>query len=101
MAPASPPCCHAETIPARVSGTAPARGSDAARLQGRRFAADFAGDDGAAVLRTSPPSFNYVQVLVRPEARRRGIGTALLAEVVASARRQGISSFFAHQVLLH
>jgi GNAT superfamily N-acetyltransferase len=55
-----------------------------------------AGDDGAAVLMTSPPSFNYVQVLVRPEARRRGIGAALLAEVVASARRQGISSFFAH-----
>ena len=33
---------------------------------------------GAAVLMTAPPSFNYVQVLVRPEARRQGIGTALL-----------------------
>ncbi len=55
-----------------------------------------AGDVGAAVLMTAPPSFNYVQVLVRPEARRRGIGTALLAEVVASARAQGIPSFFAH-----
>jgi mycothiol synthase len=55
-----------------------------------------AGDVGAAVLMTSPPSFNYAQVLVRPEARRRGIGTALLAEVVAWARAQGVVSFFAH-----
>ena len=55
-----------------------------------------AGDNGAAALMTSPPSFNYARVLVRPEARRRGIGTALLAEVVASARAQGIASFFAH-----
>lgn len=55
-----------------------------------------AGDVGAAALITSPPSFNYVQVLVRPEARRRGIGTALLAEVVASARARDIASFFAH-----
>jgi GNAT superfamily N-acetyltransferase len=55
-----------------------------------------AGDEGAAVLMTVPPSFNYVQVLVRPEARRRGIGTALLAAVVGSARAQGLSSFFAH-----
>ena len=31
-----------------------------------------------------------------PGARRRGIGTALLAEVVASARAQGIASLFAH-----
>jgi mycothiol synthase len=55
-----------------------------------------AGDVGAAALMTSPPSFNYVQVLVRPEARRQGIGTALLANVVASARAQGLPSFFAH-----
>jgi mycothiol synthase len=55
-----------------------------------------AGDVGAAALMISPPSFNYVQVLVRPEARRRGIGTALLANVVASARARGIESFFAH-----
>jgi mycothiol synthase len=55
-----------------------------------------AGEVGAAVLMTTPPSFNYVQVLVRPEARRQGIGTALLAEVAASARAQGIPSFFAH-----
>ena len=55
-----------------------------------------AGDEGAAVLMTSPPSFNYVQVLVRPEARRRGLGTALLERVVAAAREQGLSSFFAH-----
>ena len=55
-----------------------------------------AGDVGAAALMISPPSFNYVQVLVRPEARRRGIGTALLANVVASARVRGIESFFAH-----
>ena len=54
------------------------------------------GDVGAAVLMTTPPSFNYVQILVRPEARRQGIGTALLAEVVASARARGVPSFFAH-----
>lgn len=55
-----------------------------------------AGDVGAAALMTTPPSFNYVQILVRPEARRRGIGTELLAQVVAAARREGIASFFAH-----
>src|SRR3954466_4299809 len=44
---------------------------------------------GAAVLMTVPPSFNQAQILVRPEARRQGIGTALLAEVVAAARAQG------------
>ena len=55
-----------------------------------------AGDVGAAVLMTTPPSFNQVQVLVRPEARRRGIGSALLEQVVAAARAQGIASFFAH-----
>jgi mycothiol synthase len=55
-----------------------------------------AGDVGAAVLMTSPPSFNYAQVFVRPEARRQGIDAALLTEVVASARAQGLASFFAH-----
>ena len=55
-----------------------------------------AGDVGAAVLMTTPPSFNYVQVLVRPEARRRGIGSALLERVVAAARADGVPSFFAH-----
>src|SRR5437763_1513608 len=57
-----------------------------------------AGEVGAACLMTVPPSFNQVQILVRPEARRQGIGTALLAEVVASARAQGLPSFFAHHV---
>ena len=55
-----------------------------------------AGDVGAAVLMTVPPSFNYAQILVRPEARRAGIGTDLLAHVVAAARSQGVASFFAH-----
>ena len=55
-----------------------------------------AGDVGAAVLMTVPPSFNQAQILVRPEARRQGVGSALLAEVVKSARAQGLSSFFAH-----
>jgi mycothiol synthase len=55
-----------------------------------------AGDVGAAVLMSMPPSFNQVQLMVRPAARRRGIGTALLANVVASAREQGLHSFFAH-----
>ena len=55
-----------------------------------------AGDAGAAVLMTVPPSFNYAQVMVRPVARRQGIGTALCEAVVASARAQGLASFFAH-----
>jgi mycothiol synthase len=55
-----------------------------------------AGDAGAAVLMTSPPSFNYAQVMVRPDARRRGVGTALLERVVECARAQGVVSFFAH-----
>lgn len=55
-----------------------------------------AGDVGAAVLMTVPPSFNYVQILVLPEARRGGIGTELLAHVVAAARSEGVASFFAH-----
>jgi mycothiol synthase len=55
-----------------------------------------AGDLGAAVLMTVPPSFNYAQVLVRPEARRDGIGTELLAKVVERARAVGAASFFAH-----
>ncbi|MCW2965107.1 MAG: GCN5-related N-acetyltransferase [Actinomycetia bacterium] len=55
-----------------------------------------AGDVGVAVLMTVPPSFNYVQILVRPEACRGGIGTELLAHVVAAARSEGVASFFAH-----
>jgi len=55
-----------------------------------------AGDGGAAVLMSMPPSFNQVQLMVLPAARRRGIGTALLAKVVASARERGLASFFAH-----
>jgi mycothiol synthase len=57
-----------------------------------------AGNDGASVLMTVPPSFNYAQVMVRPEARRQGIGTELLAHVVAAARAQGIASFFGHHI---
>ena len=55
-----------------------------------------AGDVGAAVLMTVPPSYNYVQVMVRPDARRRGIGLALLEQVVVAARALELPSFFAH-----
>jgi mycothiol synthase len=55
-----------------------------------------AGDVGAAVLMSMPPSFNQVQLMVLPAARRRGVGTELLARVVAFARQQGLESFFAH-----
>jgi GNAT superfamily N-acetyltransferase/predicted GNAT family acetyltransferase len=51
---------------------------------------------GAAALFVHGPSFAYGQVLVRPESRRLGVGSALLAVLSDAARAQGLRSFFGH-----
>jgi mycothiol synthase len=51
---------------------------------------------GASVLEVRGPSFAYVDLLVFPEQRRRGIGTALLEQLRAAAREAGASSVFGH-----
>ena len=51
---------------------------------------------GSAVLLIHGPAFVYVEILVRPEKRRRGIGSALLETVRGAAREEGIRSFFGH-----
>ncbi len=44
------------------------------------------------------PSFAFVDLKVHPASRRRGIGSALLAELVATARDGGVQSVFGHHV---
>jgi mycothiol synthase len=51
---------------------------------------------GSAVLLVHGPAFVYVEILVHPEQRRRGIGSALLGTVRRAARDEGIRSFFGH-----
>jgi len=51
---------------------------------------------GGAVLMVPAPTFVVADVLVRPEARRRGVGTALLGAVKDAAREEGVASFFGH-----
>jgi GNAT superfamily N-acetyltransferase len=51
---------------------------------------------GAAVLMLPSPTFAIGEVLVLPDARRRGLGTALLAAVTDSVREAGAASFFGH-----
>jgi mycothiol synthase len=51
---------------------------------------------GAGVLEVRGPSFAYVDLLVFPEQRRRGIGTALLEQLRAAARGAGAISVFGH-----
>jgi GNAT superfamily N-acetyltransferase len=51
---------------------------------------------GAGALEIRGPSFAYVDLLVFPEHRRRGIGTALLEELRTAAREAGASSVFGH-----
>jgi mycothiol synthase len=63
----------------------------------RRFVArDGAEIVGAAVLMVPTPTFVQVEIFVRPDARRRGHGTGLLAAVRAAAEEAGAASFFAH-----
>ena len=63
----------------------------------RRFVA-WEGDEaiGTAVLMVPSPTFATADVLVRPDARRRGAGRALFDAVVAAAREAGAASFFGH-----
>jgi len=49
-----------------------------------------------AALYVHAPSFVYAQVLVRPESRRRGIGSALLDTLRDATRAHGLRSFFGH-----
>ncbi|HEY2388225.1 MAG TPA: GNAT family N-acetyltransferase [Candidatus Binatia bacterium] len=51
---------------------------------------------GSASLGVFGPRFAWIEVTVRPAARRRGIATALLVELVATARRDGVASAFGH-----
>lgn len=51
---------------------------------------------GTVALFVHGPSMVYVELLVDPAARRRGIGTVLLEAVRAGAREAGLASFFAH-----
>ena len=60
----------------------------------------FADEDGlllgAAILSVYGPAFVYANLGVFPQQRRRGIGTALLDQLLVAARDAGVSSFFAH-----
>jgi mycothiol synthase len=51
---------------------------------------------GVGVISIDGPGFAYVNLLVFPEHRRRGIGTALLEQLRAAARDAGAPSFFGH-----
>ncbi len=51
---------------------------------------------GSAGLFVHGPSLVYVEILVRPGWRRRGIGSALLETVREAARANGVRSFFGH-----
>ena len=51
---------------------------------------------GAAVLMVPTPSFVQAEIFVRPDARRRGHGTALLGAVRTAAKAAGAPAFFAH-----
>src|SRR5439155_7995489 len=53
-------------------------------------------DGGFAGLYVHGPTATFVQLLVHPERRRRGIGSMLLATVVARARELGVEVMFAH-----
>jgi GNAT superfamily N-acetyltransferase len=63
----------------------------------RRFVAREDGAiEGTAVLMVPSPTFALAEIFVRPAARRRGLGTALLEAVKAAAREERVTSFFGH-----
>ncbi len=49
-------------------------------------------DDGHAVLWNHGPTATFTEVLVHPERRRRGVGTALLERVVERCRELGVQT---------
>lgn len=51
---------------------------------------------GSAALLIHGPSLVYAELLVRPDRRRGGIGTALLDTLRDAARANGVRSFFGH-----
>ncbi len=64
----------------------------------RRFMASL--DDGepagTALLMAPAPTYSIVQLFVRPDSRRHGLGTALFETVNAAAREEGIASYLMH-----
>jgi GNAT superfamily N-acetyltransferase len=63
----------------------------------RRWLVDVEGGPaGAAALMMHGPAFVYVEILVHPEQRRRGTGSALLEKLCDAAREHGAHSFFGH-----
>ncbi len=63
----------------------------------RRWLAEDGGKlAGSAALFVHAPAFVFVEILVHPEKRRLGIGSALLETVRGAARDEGIRSFFGH-----
>jgi GNAT superfamily N-acetyltransferase len=51
---------------------------------------------GSASLAVHGPALAYAEVLVRPPSRRRGIGTALLEQLLPPARADGARSLLGH-----
>ena len=63
----------------------------------RRWRAEDGGNlAGSAALLVHGPAFVYVEILVHPEKRRLGIGSALLETLRGAAREAGARSFFGH-----
>jgi GNAT superfamily N-acetyltransferase len=56
-------------------------------------------DGGVAVLWMTTPTATFCQVLVHPERRRHGLGTALLERVVERARELGVQTLRAEHLI--
>lgn len=88
--------CWPETNPGE-----PLRSSDEAiafyRHQPTTHASCFwLGDGGFAGLYVHGPTATFLQLLVHPEGRRHGLGSALLAAVVTRATDLGVEAMYAH-----
>jgi GNAT superfamily N-acetyltransferase len=59
---------------------------------------DAGGVAAVASLAVYGPALAYVELKVRPESRRRGLGTALLEQLVPTARAEGARSLLAHHM---
>jgi len=67
-------------------------------IRHRWLAREDDGVAGTASLVVHGPRFAFVEVKVHPASRRRGIGSALLADLVATAREEGVRAMFGHHV---